>query len=416
MTPQPTSPPSQQPQSSPLRTIPGLLLALIIALLLWIVYRQTGAAVLVIAAVVLLWPHRREEWGRKCLLLVALIGFFWIFHQARQVVYPLLAGLLTAYWLDPVVDRLERRRVPRSVGALMALLPALVIGLAFVLFVLPALIGQLGSLVAGIPSVYEAVDARVRPWIARYLPAAEGPLDLRAWLGGAAAHLESIARGVWGGATGISRGVKSVVGFLTMLVLAPILSYYLLADFDSLARWIRDRIPDSRRTQVERHWGVAEGILRSYFRGQVLLSLAIGIVFTAGFLIIGLPYALLLGFLCGALNLIPVLGFWVGTALCVTAAALSGEAGPMLLRLGVVLAVEQVLEGQVLSPRIVGKAVGLNPAMTLVSVLVFGALFGAFGVLIAVPAAGLLRAYMDLPRPSGAGRAEDPEPPIEPGA
>lgn len=389
------------PSSTASRAIPGVLLALVIGMMLWIVFRQIGASVLVVAALLLLWPHRREEWGRRCLTLVALLGLFWILHQARQVVYPLLAGLLTAYWLDPIVDRLERRRIPRSVGALLALLPALVVGLVFLLFVLPALLNQLGSLVAGIPSVYDAVDARVRPWIGRYLPTGGEAVDLRSWLGGVVSHLESIARGVWGGAAGISRGVKSVVGFLTMLVLAPILSYYLLADFDSLARWIRERIPPDRRGTLETHWSIAEKILRSYFRGQVLLSLGIGILFTAGFLIIGLPYALLLGFLCGALNLVPVLGFWLGTALCVVAAVLSGEAGPMLLRLGIVLAVEQVLEGQVLAPRIVGKAVGLNPAMTLISVLAFGALFGPVGVLMAVPAAGLIRAYLAPSKTNG---------------
>ncbi len=392
--------PSDQDQeaASQFRTIPGLLLLLTLAALLWIVFRQVGASVLLVAALLLLWPHRREEWARRCLMLVVIVGLFWILHQARQVVYPLLAGLLVAYWCDPIVDRLERRGISRSVGSLLALLPALILGLGFALFILPALLSQLSSLIGGIPSVYEEIETRVRPWIGRIVPVAEGESSPGAWLRTAASNMESIARGIWGGAAGITRGVKSVIGFLAMLVLAPILSYYLLVDYDALVRWIRNRIPEERRATVDARFAVAEQILRSYFRGQVLLSAAIGLLLTVGFIIIGLPYALLLGFLCGILNLVPVLGFWLGAILCVVAAVLSGEAGPMLLRLGIVLAVQQLLESQILSPRIVGKAVGLNPAMTLVSVLVFGAILGPLGVLIAVPASGLVRAYLAPPQ------------------
>ncbi len=102
------------------------------------------------------------------------------------------------------------------------------------------------------------------------------------------------------------------------------------------------------------------------------------------------------GFLAGLLNLIPVLGFWTVVVLCVASAILSAEPGILLLRLAIVFAVEQVIEGQVLTPRIVGRAVGLNPALTLISVLVFGAILGPIGVIIAVPAAAMIRGFVQL--------------------
>jgi predicted PurR-regulated permease PerM len=192
----------------------------------------------------------------------------------------------------------------------------------------------------------------------------------------------------------VTRGIGAVLSVVGMFVLAPILAYYLLADFDRLREWVWKQIPPGRRPQAQQTMQDLEATVSSYFRGQVLVSLFVGALLTVGFLLIGMPYALLLGFLGGILNLIPVLGFWISVVLFIPAAVLSGEAGTMLVRLAIVLAVESVIESQVLTPRIIGRAVGLNPAVILVSVLAFGSLLGPAGVLLAVPAAAMARTLL----------------------
>ncbi len=383
-----------------------MLIGGVLLLLLWTLFRELGLIALIAAAATLTWPARRQPWARQILALLGLLGSLWILHKSRMVVYPLLVGLLVAYWLDPIVDRLERRRVPRSVGSLIAILPVLVIGAVFVLFMLPPMIEQLGTLFRALPGALNTAYERLLPLISRFIPDSQAP-DLTTWLRPVSGHLETILKGVWGGAAGVTKGIGAVLSVLAMAVLAPILTYYMLADFDKLTLWIRDRIPTDRRAQAAEWFGIIEGTISAYYRGQVLVALAVGVLLTVGFLIIGLPYAIPLGFLAGLLNLIPVLGFWTVVVLCVASAILSAEPGTLLLRLAIVFAVEQVIEGQVLSPRIVGHAVGLNPALTLISVLVFGAVLGPIGVVIAVPAAAMIRSFVDLRArttpPTGAG-------------
>lgn len=400
---------SPRPDTSPppgLQTLPGFLLAGTLGLMIWLLFRELGIFILLATAGFLLWPHRRIAWAESTIRLLVLLGSLWIIHRARMVVYPLLVGLLVAYWIVPLVDRLERRRVPRALGALLALLPTLALAAAFILLVAPMLIEQLGQLVASIPVVCSSLYEKLLLLVSPYFPAGWQP-NLGEWLAPLSSHIETVVRGIWGGASGIGRGVGALLGFLAMVVLAPVLTYYFLVDYHEVRRRIVEMVPPARRERMGALGQILETTVRSYFRGQVIVSLCVGIVFTAGFLIIRLPYAIVLGFLAGVLNLIPVIGFWTTTVLCILAAALSGQAGPMLLRLGIVLAVEQFLEGQVFTPRIVGRAVGLNPAVILIAVMAFGAILGPLGVIVAVPAVAVARAMV-------AGRNSPPERPPDP--
>jgi len=388
----------------------GALLAGVLALIIWSLYRAIGMLIPIVAAATLLWPQRRQAWARALLWLLALLAVIWILHKARMVVYPLLAGLLIAYWLDPIVDRLERRRVKRSLGSLIALLPAMVVGLLFVVFALPLLIEQLGLLIAAIPRIYDSLYERLRPWVETVIPS-QGAARWKELLVPAGAHIETILRGLWGGASGLGRGIGAFVGFLGMLVLAPILTYYLLVDFDRIRIWLPSLLPEQRRAWASEVMTLFEQTVSSYFRGQVLVAFCITLLLTAGFLLIRLPYAVVLGALAGLLNLVPVIGFWTSAVLCAAAAILSGEPGPMLFRLAIVLSLGQVLEAQVLTPRIVGRAVGLNPVIILLSVLVCGALLGPVGLILAVPAAAFARGMLRRRAARNSARSDSPQSP-----
>lgn len=372
-----------------------MLVASGLALILWSLFRDLGAWIAWIAVLILVWPHRSEPWGARILQLLALLATAWILHKTRNVVYPLLAALLIAYWLDPVVDRLERRKVPRGVGALLALLPALVLVAVFGLFLLPALIEQMGQLISAIPGVYRSLYESAIPWLQRHLPSSTAGQPSADWWSTITSQLGNLLQGLWGGAQGVTKGIGAVLTVIGMVVLAPVLAYYLLADFDRLRAWLDEQIPPDHRDRASVAIRDLEAVVNSYFRGQVLVSLLVGVILTIGFLLIGLPFAILLGFLGGILNLVPVLGFWISVVIFVPAAILSGNAGPMLLRLAIVIAIQSLVESQVLTPRIIGRAVGLNPAVILIAVLAFGSLLGPLGVLIAVPAAAMIRTALE---------------------
>jgi predicted PurR-regulated permease PerM len=376
-------------------TLTGSLLAAILGLLIWVVFRRVGAVVPLVAALLLIWPAKGMSWRRRVVRLLIVLGSLWILYKARMVVYPFLAAILVAYWLDPIVHRMEERRIPRSVGALIAVVPALAIAVTLAIFLVPILVNQTIQLVGAVPTVWQVVSQKVQAWITYVMPAGWSP-DVGQLLKPLGSHVQEIARGVATSFGTVAKGIGAVIGFVGMVVLAPVMTYYLLADFDRVKGWVIARIPQSRREGLSVYVAAADRVLRSYFRGQFLVAFFVGMVFCVGLTISGLPYSILLGFVAGFLNLVPILGFWLSTLLFVIAALISGHPGPLLLRIGIVLIVEQVLESQIFTPRIVGHAVGLNPLLTILSVLVFGAVLGPVGVLLAVPASAMIKSFLDL--------------------
>lgn len=382
-----------RPASSVL-SVAGALLLASLGFFLWSLWRDLGSLIPPIAAILLVWPHRRRRWAMHVLKFVVALGAVWILHKARMVVYPLLFALLVAYWLDPAVRRLEQRRVRRPVGSAIVLLPFLGLLALFAIVVLPIFIDQLLQLVSAVPAAFRGLYDHFRGRIEPYLPGGKKP-DIGQWIAPLWSHLVSLVRTLPSQAGGISRGIGTIVGYLGTVLLTPVLAFYILLDFGAVRTWTVSFLSRNGNPATLRVVQEIGASVNAYFRGQVLVSLCIWILLSAGFAIIGLPYAFLLGFLGGLLNLVPVIGFWITVSLCVPAALLSGEPGAMLLRLAIVFAVSSVLEGQVITPRIVGKAVGLNPALILLAVLGFGAILGPVGVIVAVPAAAAIKIILE---------------------
>jgi predicted PurR-regulated permease PerM len=376
-------------------SVPGALLATILGFLVWVLFREIGVIVPLISLAALLWPSPGMTWRGRIVRLIVALGSLWILYKARMVVYPLFFAVLVAYWLDPIVERLARRRIRRSLGAFIAILPAIAIGAAFLIFLVPVLVDQTIQLAGALPGIWTVISDKVQEFVVYVLPAGWHP-DLGQILKPLSSHMQAILKGVITSFSTVAKGIGAVLAVIGMIVLAPVLTYYILADFDRFRAWVRLRVPKDRMQGFMTYGVAAEGIFRSYFRGQALVALAVGVFYSVGLTIIGLPYSILLGFIAGLMNLVPVLGFYISLILFVLAAILSGHPGTLLLRLVIVLAAEQAIESQVLVPRIVGRAVGLNPLFTLLSVLVFGAILGPLGILVAVPAAAMIRSFLEI--------------------
>lgn len=395
MTQLPPTAPDESSGALSILTLSGFLLAAILAFLIWVAFRKVGIIIPIVAATLLIWPSAGMTWRRRVIRLLIVLGSLWILYKARTVVYPFIAAILVAYWLDPVVRRMDERRVPRSIGSLVAVLPVLAIGAAAAIFLVPTLIDQTVQLASAVPGVWQTTSEKVQAWVTYVMPAGWSP-DLGQLVKPLGSHLQDLMKGVVTSFGTVAKGVGAVLGFVGMIVLAPVLTYYLLVDFDRVKPWIASQIPLARKEEVTRYGMAADQILRGYFRGQFLVAFFVGVYYCISLSLIRLPYSILLGFVAGVLNLVPVLGFWISTLLFVIAALISGHPGGLILGVAIVLIVEQFLESQIFVPRIVGRAVGLNPLLTLLSVLVFGAVLGPLGVLLAVPAAAMIKTYVDL--------------------
>jgi predicted PurR-regulated permease PerM len=385
--------------------------ALLISLALWSMRTVLGPLVATGALFFLLWPYRGQPGVRRLLAVLGLLVTLWILAEARSIVYPALAALAMAFLLHPAVNRLARWGVPRSIGALILILPLLGLMVVFVLVVVPALVGQARSLIEQIPKAYAIVVAWLEPQLNR-LMAGQFPLlprDLSSLLPDPQQILHTLTTGV----VHVGKGVAAIIRVATFLILTPILAYYILVDFDRLQDFVRPYVTPvwaARLKVLGAHFQESVG---GWLKGQLLVALIIALLSLAGFVLIGLPYALLLSFVAGLLNLIPTVGFWVTALLAVVAALFAESPLAMVLRVAIVLLVIQALEQHVLSPLLVGRRLRVKPVVLLIVMLGMGALLGVIGILLAAPLIGLANgiwALLDLRPPQAAAEAAGSSP------
>ena len=428
----PTRPGGCPPAPTALRlpVAAGLCLAAFLALLGWAVLRSLGPLAIALGAWFLAaaLPGARERRAVRGLLI--LLGTLWIVHTARWVVYPLLAGMPVALLLAPVVAWLESKRVRRPLAAVLVLLPiGLLVALTLSLLVpaitrqgqlvlqkLPAayaylaehgrgllrLVGQ-ETVVAPIsvpapflfPTVTDSLASAVRN--STGVPAAVVPLTEAVgsaagdWMGQLTAHSESLLRAAFGGASGIGKGLGRAAQYLGLFFLTPVVAYHLLVGREQFRAAALRWMPVRWHQHVLRVAGDIGSSLQVYLRGQFLVAGLEAILFSIVFAVAGLPQPVALGVIAGLLSLVPMLGFWLTIVLVLLNAVTGPAPGATLLKAGVGIALINLIEGQILVPRIQGSGLGLHPLAVLFGVLLFGTIFGFAGVLLAIPAMGVIR-------------------------
>jgi predicted PurR-regulated permease PerM len=349
--------------------------------------------------VAVLLPFRGTPGYNVLLLLAAILTFLWILDTTGSLLAPFVLAMVLAYILDPVVDRMQGRRVSRSLAILLLTLPVLALLALGVFLGIPALAAELGDLIQRIPDFLD----RLANWLESAqdrLLRVDIPLleeeELLAQLrnvdsASVMAHLEErkeeIVSGIWTGVLGLGRGLGSFVTILGYLVLTPVLTFYLLRDYDGLKERIRDLIPRRARVRVVTLAREYDRLLSRYLRGQITVALLIGIITTLGLLLLRFPNAIFLGVLVVVFSVVPYLGLVLSLIPALFIALVSGSVGTALLKLIVVYGGSQLLEGAVISPRIVGESVGLHPVWVVLALAVGGFFFGFLGLLIAVPLA-----------------------------
>ncbi len=369
--------------------------AMLLALVLWPMRGMIAPILAAAALSYVLWPYRESLAVRRLLTAVALLVLLWILARARAVVYPALAALVIAFLLDPVVARMERHKVSRPVATLALMLPLLGVGLLIVLVLMPALFDQAGKLIAQLPEAYQTVRTWLTETLGPWLQS--GGLDVfDQRLGALLPSAETLLKSVLAGIGRFGQGVAAVVQVMTFVLLVPILTYYLLVDFNRLRAAVCPYLSEAWAERLSRFGAILQESVGAWLKGQLLVAAILGILSILGFVIIGLPYALLLGCLAGLLNLVPVLGFWITCVLALVVALFSPSPGPMLLKTAVVMLAVQFLEQQFLSPRIVGGQLGVKPVVLLLTMLLLSTFLGVLGFLLAAPAIGLARGFWAL--------------------
>ena len=324
------------------------------------------------------------------LILVAAAGLGWLIYLLVPILTPFVTGAALAYLSDPIADRLERLRLPRTAAVIIVfLLLSVAIGL-FLFLLVPALEAQLDRFFDNLPQLLRWIKTRVIPWLHMEF-GIDIPLrnleDITALLNRHWDSAGGTAKYVLGS---LSRSGMAVVGWLANLILIPVVTFYLLRDWDTLVAHLHRLLPQRYAGTAAKLVTEADAVLSAFMRGQLSVMLALGIIYATGLSLVGLDLAFLIGLLAGMVSFIPYAGTLVGiVAACIAALVQFGDASSLLPVLAV-FGVGQAAEGMLLTPLLVGERVGLHPVAVIFSVLAGGQLFGFLGVLLALPIASVV--------------------------
>jgi len=320
------------------------------------------------------------------LIAIALVGC--LLYLLAPVLTPFVAAALLAYIGDPLADRLQKLRLPRTLAVVAVfILTFLMLGL-LVLLVGPFIQTQVAALMNALPDIVIRFEQVWLPNIAELLN-----LDIGEDVGiGAFIARYGDMAGSWGTKVLVSltQSGGAVAAAVLSLFLVPILTFYLLRDWDTILAHLGALIPTEQHDTVVALAKETDEMLGAFLRGQILVMLALSIIYSVGLGLVGLKFAIAIGVVSGLVSFVPYLGFVFGITLASLTVVLEPE--PLWQLVGVVatFSIAQMLEGSFLTPKLVGDRIGLHPVLIIFAVAAGGQLFGFFGILLALPAAAVL--------------------------
>ena len=323
--------------------------------------------------------------------LAVLAGAVAALYLLSDVLLPFVAGFAVAYLLDPVADRLERVGISRLAATLVILVVFVLVLVLALMLLIPLAAHQLAVFVERLPAtiarLQELIAAQGSPLIDR-LGGREALADVQRSLG------EIVSRGIAIGVAflrGLWTGGAALLSVFGLVVVTPVVAFYLLVDWDRMVASVDAWIPLRHRDTVRRLACEIDEAIAGFVRGQAAVCLILGTFYAVGLALIGLNFGVLIGLLSGLLTFIPYVGSLTGLVLSVGVAVVQfwPDWTWILATLGIFVA-GQFVEGNFLSPKLVGASVGLHPVWLMFALLAFGSLFGFVGLLLAVPLAAVV--------------------------
>ncbi|MEY4213936.1 MAG: hypothetical protein RL458_2162 [Pseudomonadota bacterium] len=325
--------------------------------------------------------HRRQTWFwlAVALLLAGVVYFL------RGTLTPFIAATILAYALAPAVARMQRWRVPRAIAAAFVMVLAMAVIVSVVLALIPVLQSEYRMIRAQLPALAATVTTRLAPWVEQTLgiTLALDAASIRDWI---AAQLAGSSQDLFSALMQYVRsGWSAAVEVIGLVVLVPVVLFYLLADWPLMTSRLHELIPRRWTEAADGALGEIDDLLGHYLRGQLLVMLSLAIWYSTALGVVGIKHWLSLGVLTGLLAFVPYLGFGLGLVVSLISAMLQLGPAQGAMAIAIVFGIGQLLESYILTPRLVGERIGLHPVAVLFALLAFGAVFGFAGLLLALP-------------------------------
>lgn len=307
----------------------------------------------------------------------------------RGILLPFVLGMAVSYFLDPIADYFEQLGLSRALSATVLTLVFLVFSVAVLLLLIPLLQSQILAFAARAPEyavllqeraedMLAMVQARLSPEDLEQLRAGVGKLA-----GGAVSWLGKLVSGVWSGGL-------AIVNLVSLAVITPVVTFYLLRDWDKLVARLDHWLPRDHAPTIRTQLGLIDETLAAFARGQAIVCALLGVFYGVGLSLVGLEFGLIVGLATGLISFVPYFGMLTGFVVGIGLAIVQFDSMAPVAMVAAVFVVGQVIEGNIVSPKLVGDRVGLHPVWMIFALMAGGALFGFMGVLLAVPVAATI--------------------------
>lgn len=322
--------------------------------------------------------QRALSWGAGFAVFVLLVFLL------RDILLPFVAAMAIAYFLDPACDRLEAMGCSRTLATSLITAAFFVIVVVILLIMAPLLSAQILEFVEKIPGYVATLRDKATQvtGVIETRVSQENMQKLQQMLG---SLTEPLLKYLGGVAKGVASGIGTVVTLVSLVIITPVVTFYLLRDWDTMVARIDSWLPQDKADTIREQIRLVDEMLAGFARGQALVCLILGVFYAVGLSLVGLDFGLVVGFVTGLISFVPYFGMIVGFVAGIgIAIAQFGEVIPVLL-VALVFGIGQVLEGNFLTPKLVGERVGLHAVWIIFGLMAGGVLFGFLGVLLAVP-------------------------------
>ena len=321
--------------------------------------------------------------------LVGLVVTGALLWLLSDVLFPFVAGMAIAYLLDPLADRLEAVKAPRWLATTLVLAGFFVVFVLVLVILAPVIQSQVVGLIAALPGYADAIEEALTPVLEtmRAQISEDEMSRLREsvgqYVGSAVGWIGALIGGVW-------RGGMAILDLISLLVITPVVAFYLLRDWDRMTAKIDGLLPRPYAETIRGLMGEVDQSLASFIRGQGMVCVILGVFYAIGLTLVGLNFGLLVGLGAGLVSFIPYVGSVSGFVVATGIAVFQFDAPTMWLLVAGVFVVGQAVEGNFLTPKLVGESVGLHPVWVMFALLAGGSLFGFTGLMLAVPVAAVI--------------------------
>ncbi len=326
-------------------------------------------------------PQHLWQW------LAAAIVACGAIYLLSPILTPFLFAAILAYICNPLVGRMTRRRVPRTLAVVLVLLLLVAAFVLLLLVLLPLLIRQARAIAEQAPALIDWLRSAMAPRLEQLTGMQLDTSMVRDWIAG---HMEEVRDVVVKLLPSLKAGGLAVLQFFVALGLVPVVLFYFLRDWDPIIAGVDKLIPRSRHERLTLIAREIDDVLGQFLRGQLLVMLCMGVFYTIGLWLVGLDFALSVGVTAGLVTFVPYLGVIIGVVLATLTGVLQFQDPMQLVWVWAVFVAGNLLEGNVLVPWLVGDRIGLHPVAVIFALLAFGTLFGFFGVLLALPVSAAL--------------------------